>query len=289
MEDLYRNFVIARHRAWLERITGTPVDSLSEDEKIHDVVRSYRFTNVFRILDWGSQYVVRSLIHQREEDLLPSLVLYRLTNVTPPWEFYEILRGHPPTFAEIASGETLEVFRDQWAQPMFGTAYRVHTGRFGKGIPKLDFVVNVASLVTPDYSERFRAGTPEQRFAQLMELPRIGEFLAMQILTDYGYAGDDCENDFIVPGPGAVRGAELLGSSNPTELIYSLRDEWAEDPDSPVLLNGRLPSLMDVQNTLCEYQKFARYYEGSRGTSYSPKHRLVGDTPVLPRKWRLLK
>ena len=289
MLALYQDFVLTRQSAALARRGGTFTPSADDDT--NRVIASYRFTNVFRVADWGSQFVVKELVGggRPPHDVLASLILYRLTNTTPPWEFYGVLQGRPPSHQDMVDGTVARVFREDWGRAVFGTAYATHVGTQAKGANRLDFFVDLAAQATPAFAQEFHAGTPAERFRLLTTIPRIGDFLAMQILTDYGYGGNDCEDTFIVPGPGALRGAQLISPDTPAkELIYELRDMWRDHPAPPQLPNGLPPSLMDVQNTLCEFQKFSRYYKGGRGTSYRVKH---PDLPalVLPENWRTLR
>jgi hypothetical protein len=105
----------------------------------------------------------------------------------------------------------------------------------------------------------------------------------MQILTDWGYRGDDdLEDDFVVPGPGCIKGAKVIYPDRP--VMKTLR--WAVDAvrelaDCP-RLGYRKPSIMDVQNTLCEFSKYHRYTNKPVPAPYQPSHPGQQPTPVLP-------
>jgi hypothetical protein len=108
----------------------------------------------------------------------------------------------------------------------------------------------------------------------------------MQTLTDWGYSehGADRENEFVVAGPGAVKGAAVLDpTATPLDVIKRMHVELQLERDVPQLY-GRVPSYMDVQNTLCELSKYVRFTD--RGKAYVPAHPGVQPEPTLPSHWR---
>lgn len=269
--DTYKHFVRARHAAYLARLQGRPYQG-------DPIVQAFRFTNVFRIADYGSQFYVRELMG---EEPLWRAYLYRYTNRPEPWEAFAAEYGRFPLPEDVRSGALLDVWRDI---PVFGTAYLIHyPGLKATGLSQLEWYLQT-SLRVKDLEPDWATATPPERIALLKTLPRTGDFMAMQILTDYGYTGDDCEDDYILPGPGAIAGAAALRRKDTEALIYELRDYWRSEGD--VLLDGLPPSLMDVQNTLCEYQKYHRYWtQGKRGRTYTVRHPELPPL-IIPEGWR---
>jgi hypothetical protein len=136
------------------------------------------------------------------------------------------------------------------------------------------------------------ADTQQERYDILRSEYGVGPFLAMQILTDWGYTpqcGEDREDQFIIPGPGCIKGAKAIAPSAPVmdTLLWCHREVNNLD-GMPALrlpdLDGRVrrPSLMDVQNTLCEFSKYVR---GPRAGEYVPAHPGPQPAPVLPSHW----
>ena len=313
----YLQFVEARHTAWVARQTG--MDSPWTDDPI---VNSRKFTNVFRILDHGTQFVLTDLEDPEvsDRDLLMRLFLYRHTGRTEVWEFLELMLGAYPTVSEL--DEVLDIWRayrgdahvrtrnvdprsagrttqTDFKRSVFTSAYLVFPQSQVKGTDKLESIIRLTQrLFTPDspndvMPDFMAAQTQAERFAALRRNKGVADFMSMQILTDWGYTshcGVDRENEFVVPGPGARKGAAALAPGVKAEVVI----DWAVEairslPNCPRLqLPGgqvREPSYMDAQNTLCEFSKYVRYQDKPASKPYVPAHPGPQPEPVLPEHW----
>lgn len=292
MFQLYHDFVVGRHRIWEKRQFGAEPPWTD-----NPVLRSHKYTNVFRILDPGTQFVMTDLINPElsPEDQLYRLFLYRHTGRIEAWQFFQLMTGDYPV---VGQGELVREMFKQYrtvANSVFTNAYLVFPQSQTPGTDKLDSIVDLADRIFfGSTGARFADEVyPERQFRLLQSQPGVGNFMAMQILTDWGYTphcGEDRENSFIVPGPGAEKGAQLIrpragAHANATDLIYKLQEEWQLDLDCPSL-DGRYPSLMDVQNTLCEFSKYARHLNKDARADYKVQHPGPQPTPVLPEHWR---
>jgi hypothetical protein len=281
-------WIKARHEVWEKRQCGLPGPWTD-----HPIVSSRKFTNVFRILDPGTQFVLKDLVTDNPgpEEFLARIILYRNTNLPEPWYVY---RG------ELSITENTESFRRHLhsykAQHggVFSGAYMVWGGT-EKGVDKIDHVIGwlIELMDKGVLTDFFLADSQKERFDILKECRGIGGFIAMQCLTDFGY-GDfdkrDNENDFVVCGPGALKGANWLWpGKDPDYVVRWLQETVWSDPDCPTLelRNGvdRKPSLMDIQNCLCETSKLARYLEKPPGRPYVPAHPGVQRKPQFPLYW----
>ena len=309
----FLGFVEERHKVWAARQAGLP-QPWTEDP----IVASKKFTNVFRVLDFGSQFILTDLVDPELplRDMLARLFLYRHTGRVEVWQALEMTTGYP-TVANLDDvlaawqayrGETKTVLKTKrltpgpgfghsktiGERPVFTSAYLVFPQSAVRGTDKLESIIQLTKRlftpgspddIVPDFE---RATTQAERFATLRRNKGVADFMSMQVLTDWGYTphcGEDREDEFVVPGPGARNGAEELGL--PAEKAV----EWAYEavrslPDPPTLA-GRLPSRMDVQNCLCEFSKYARHARGSSSVQrpYSPAHPGVASAPVLPEHW----
>lgn len=294
---LYLNFVAERHSVWEKRHAGEPAPWTDDP-----ILRNHKFTNVFRILDYGSQFLLRELILSTESlgDMMMRSFLYRYTNIPEPWEAFRTVHGRYPVQADLEGNllGTWHEYRDNGGS-VFGQAYKMFSGVENKGTDRLTWAVNLTHDYFHPEAQNYivdkiaRLRTLEERVALLRTIPRCGDFMAMQIATDIGWSpmikGD--ENEFIVAGPGAKRGiaAARLEGETPADAIALAQRLIHESRGCPTLRlsSGKVykPSLMDTQNSLCEFGKYYRYLsEGGRG--YRPAH--VGNLPkvVLPPHWQ---
>lgn len=101
----------------------------------------------------------------------------------------------------------------------------------------------------------------------LMQLHGLGSFMAAQVVADLKYLpGHPLNNavDFMswaAPGPGSLRGMKwLVGDFKPSQFLPILTDlRWKVDESK--VLNEPI-SAQDLQNCLCEFDKFMRVKNG---------------------------
>lgn len=290
MVDLYLDFVVERHRVWEQRQAGAPQPWTTDR-----VLRTRKFTNVFRILDVGSQFLMTMMKDAEPEDQLVLAFGYRYTNRPEPWQaFYEDM-GRWPTRADLSS-LLPQFWRDYHAQgnPLFGTAYRMFVGQENKGMQRTEWLFQhldrAVGYQPGNIVDAFlEAESPRERHAVLLLVPRCANFMAMQVLTDWNYLNDlTGENRFVVGGPGSTLGAKEIDPTRKTlDMIQWARAEVLDREDCP-RLEGRLPSYMDIQNTLCEFSKYVRYLRigvPPEATDYRPAHPGPQPEPWLPPNW----
>jgi len=287
----FLSFVENRHKVWERRQAGIPQEAWTNDP----IIATRKFTSVYRVLDYGSQFVLTDLVDPDldERGQLMRLFLYRHTGRVEAWEWLAIMAetGYPRTTEDL-----FEV-RELWARyreeqgRFFTNAYLVFPQSTVPGTDKLDSIIDLTSrLFTPgspqDVVPDFLAGKNQpERFAALRRNKGVADFMSMQILTDWGYTphcGEDRENEFVVAGPGARKGAAALGMDPQAAIewgVLSLRNSGT------VRLGDRLPSYMDVQNCLCEFSKYVRFQQDdSHKRTWQPAHPGWRDY-VVPDFW----
>jgi len=304
----YMGFVEDRHKVWRSRQSGD-----RQPWTTNPILRERKFTNVFRVLDPGSQFVLSTLYEPDldEADLLLRLFLYRHTGRLEAWRIL-ILTSGLPTRSNLS--EVLSVWQSYrgegkiktqnrtdpnsgstshiaFERPMFTSAYLVFPQSHTPGTDKLVSIVDLTRrLFVDDASTQLsfaKATTQKDRFAALRRNKGVGDFMAMQILTDWGYFTEDREDEFIVPGPGAVKGAAALGMKALPAC------HWAHKALSGLSISvtmpdgrRRTPSLMDAQNTLCEFSKYVRFQgKPLTGQHYRPANPGPQPEPLLPVNW----
>lgn len=290
MADNYLAFVNERHRIWESRQAGKP-QPWTDDP----VLASKKFTNVYRALDAGSQFLLKNLLGGDYGDTIMRCFMYRYTNRPEPWCAFHRAHGRWPTRADLRDG----TLRNTWYSyqagggRVFGQAYKMFSGAENAGMSRLDWVLAMSGRYlagTDSIVPRLTiATTVADRVAVLQTVPRCAGFMSMQIATDIGYSvyARADENSYIVPGPGARIGAAALDLSGEAAIM------WAHERlqgDGPRLLapsgQYRTPSLMDVQNTFCEFGKYVRYTKkGTADRPYSPAHPGVQSPVTLPAHW----
>lgn len=284
MLRLYREFVTERHRVWLARQENEP-QPWTQDP----VIARRSFTNMFRVLDPGSQFVFQ-LDSKNPVDVLARLVFYRITNRPATWYALRSSLGHYPVaddFVERPGVITgfLNTYRDV-GNRVFSGAYII-IPEPGTANDKVEGAVRLTrQFVLWNADDFLAATTQEERFAVLRSTPGLGKFLSMQILTDWGYLQtEEPDLSFVVAGPGARRGAAILNPDIPAEhVIYDMTDQWSDD--SLIRVGGRGLTPMDVQNTMCEFSKMYRELMNPRKkTPYKPAHPGAQPHPILPRWW----
>lgn len=283
MLDTYLAFVEERHRVWELRQLGAPQPWTTDP-----TLATRKFTNVFRVLDPGSQFVFELAGPDDDPaDVLARLFLYRYTNEPATWRHVRDADGFYPTLDDLEDGWVLR----EW-QALRDAGTRVFSGAYvilpqpNRPGDKLVQAVELAVRWVTQHGEDFLAASSQvARYDILRREYGVGPFMAMQILTDWGYTpqcGEDREDDFVVAGPGAIKGAKALGMTRPLEAIHRCHALIQLGDDVPTLA-GRIPSLMDVQNTLCEFSKYVR---GPVARSYRPAHPGAQPDPILPDHFR---
>jgi hypothetical protein len=284
----YLGYVCERHRVWEARQAGAP-----QPWTLDPILSARKFTNDYRVLDPGSQFVFDLADAEPDpEVVLFRLFLYRYTNEPVTWRYLrEFLGDGYPTPDHPADliVEALHRWRDEMGKRVFSGAYIILPQPNRPG-DKVEQAVSLAYRWIEAHGRDFLAATSQQkRYDILRREYGVGPFMAMQILTDWGYTpqcGEDREGEFIVPGPGCIKGAKYVAPAWP--VMQTL--EWAHAllqhmPGAP-LLHGRRLSLMDVQNTFCEFSKYHRYQRKPvKAEPYRPAHPGPQPAPVLPAHW----
>jgi hypothetical protein len=308
--DDFLRFVAERHRVWERRQAGA-AQPWTDDP----ILASRKFTNVFRVLDPGTQYVLTDLFEPEldERDRLLRAFLYRHTGRIESWQHLELICGLPTHRNLEAVREAWHVYRGgvtlggrgsghhgfapkkdtvrSFERSLFTSAYLVFPQSATPGTDKLDSILDLTERVftpgspddiMPDWE---RARTQAQRYKILRRNKGVGDFMSMQVLADWTYTQDrDLEDEFLQPGPGSVKGAAQLFPGEPTmTVVRRVVDAVRNLPDVP-RVGYRVPSLMDIgSNLLCEWSKYARFREKPVPASkYKPAHPGVQPAPVLP-------
>lgn len=270
--DAYWRFAAERHQVFLHRARGD-AGPWTEDP----ILRRYKFCNTFRAADRVSQYLIRDVIYAPgaddldAEDAFLRIVLFRLFSKERTWQALEVATGgvRRSTLDERALGDVLEHLKRQ--QSIYTAAFILAAPTvFGHQAKHRNHLALVASMFRSGGLGRDLAGAKSLQdvYDALIDYPAIGPFLAYQIAVDLNYSEhlNFSENDFTMPGPGAVRGLQKVfadpGSRSPRELIFEMVATQQEHFDRLGLsfpgLFGRPLHAIDCQGLFCETDKYSR-------------------------------
>lgn len=228
--------------------------------------RTY-FCNVHRENDRVTKWIREYYSPHVNDPLFEyNIVLSRFLNWPPTLEKVGYLRAHLP---EILN-KTLRSLAEKGK--IWGGAYVITT----HGIPmaKVDYLTNrVLEQASKALEAQIGYGTCAGIGAYLQGIEGIGSFLAGQIVADLKntpghalYTAPD-KATFVVPGPGSMRGVSWFLYGHPdrgSETTFRLGfkdvrkyvdEHWPEDV--PPVDN------QDLQNCLCEYDKYMRVKNGT--------------------------
>ncbi len=299
---IYWEFAAERHAVFLRRLNGIlPITS-------DPIIRRFKFTNAYRILDRTSQYLVREVIHrgdQSAEELFFRILLFKFFNKSETWEllvrrFGEVslsgyrFESYDQVFTE-ALGEGRRIYSAAYIMPSGGP-----NGESRKHRSHLRLIEQMLKTAVPQRLVQLK--NMQEGFHLLRSFPMIGDFLAYQFITDINYSTltDFSEMEFVVAGPGALDGLKKcfpeMVPSEAASLIRLVCEEQekfqADFGLGPVQLFGRSLQMIDCQSLFCETDKYARVSNpeipGFSGrTRIKQTFRSTGaiPAPVFPRKW----
>ncbi len=300
----YWKFAAERHRVFLSRLRGDE-PPWTEDE----IIAQFKFCNTFRAIDRVSQYMIRNVCYSEQkdsaEDRLFQIVAFRTFSKIETWEFLRDYLGRYPTLDDLSSGrfeEGLSNLRDSGSSLYTGAFILCANDAYGHGVKHLNHVALFQDmfLIGQLGAKILEAKSLEEIFLMLRSYPLYGDFMAYQTAIDINYSNlvDFSENDFVVPGPGALRGIakvfEDTGGMNASDIIRWMVDHQEEEFSRLGIkfdgLFGRPLHLIDAQGLFCETDKYSRIafpdikvQRKRMKSKLKPKSCLP--EPYLPPKW----
>lgn len=272
VHDSYWRFAARRHEIFLKRFESDP-DPWGEDE----ILRRYKFCNTYRAADRVSQYLIREVIYGgaaddlAPEDIFMRIVLFRLFSKEATWDALEEATGgvRRKTLDVEALGDLLEDLRTRG--PIYTAAFILAApSSYGHRAKHRNHLALVADMFRKGGlgADLGRAQSLGEVFEALTAYPMIGPFLGYQIAIDLNYSAelDFDENEFTMPGPGALRGIEKVfldpAGHSPQDLIMRMVERQEEeftrlDLEFDGLFDRPLKAI-DCQGLFCETDKYSR-------------------------------
>ena len=270
--DAYWRFAAERQRIF-ELRRDDPAGPWTHDP----ILRRYKFCNTFRASDRISQYLISRVIYTPTaadlppEDVFLRIVLFRLFSKERTWEALEQATGgvRRATLDPERLSRVLDALRGDG--PIYTAAFILCAhDAYGHRVKHRNHLELVSRMFAPNALCADLAGASSlgDVYEALRAWPMIGPFMGYQLAVDLNYSDhlDFDENDFTVPGPGAVRGLHKVfadfGDRTPQHLIMEMVERQDEHFERLGVswsgLFGRPLHAIDCQGLFCETDKYAR-------------------------------
>lgn len=242
------------------------------------ILNKYKFTNVYRVLDRVSQYLIHNVIYRNierysPEDVLLRIIIFKIFNKIDTWRFLEAEYGDI-TLDNFDVERICNLLTERQSNfPIFNNAYMM-TGsckRYNYLKTKHEkwlTMVNDEFIGEGIVDKILKAKSLEDIYNLLLGCSFLGGFLAYQYAIDFNYSPyvNFNENDFVVAGIGAKRGIEKCfisyGNKYESAIRYTLQNLHELQNKYGYVdfkqLNGHAPTLLDIQNCFCETDKYLR-------------------------------
>lgn len=263
-----------RHRRIKERLI-----TFYDATYLDPIISKYRFCNVRRNNDRVTKWIFTEYMgfFKSHPDLWFALVVARLFNLPEslaPARKY-VLPFRPEEFMHAMHARKSRGLKN------FNAAYIVSTN--GVAMDKVEYLVT--EVLEPLWAKRvairasLKGATLAEAHELLMRQNGLASFMAAQVLADLKYAEPELWSDFhtfAASGPGSKRGLHrIMGRAFTAPLREpQFREELSELRDA---VNKQLRweeplTAQDLQNCLCEYDKYerARLGEGTPKQIYTP-------------------
>lgn len=316
--NFYLYFMVERMNIfWRRKNNEFPY---SEDE----IFKINKFTNVYRVLDRSSQYLIKNIVNLEnnfdKRDLIWRIVLYKHFNLPSTWDYFKCNIGEISLNTPIDDiNECLNNLMRE-GKPVYSNAYMItaftKASKYGKinNLPKhtiyLKEIFKKEFIKSGLLDSLFLAKSFEDLFNVFKKLTNFGDFQSYQYAQDLNYTKifnfDD--NSFCSAGPGTKRGIlrtfDIEGKPDYQEIvkwvhnnIIDLMKEFGNLFDIDYLdlfkpIPGYLPTVPDLSNIFCETDKYMRVsgleqigVEGKRMKQIFKENKKKIEKFEFPVKW----
>ena len=301
--DTYWRFASQRFNIFMKRIKNQKKPWTNDP-----ILNNYRFTNVYRVSDRVSQYLVKNVIYQGPqsvEEIFFRTILFKIFNKIETWETLSKDIGEITWSSYSFQRYVRALEQRKKVAPIYSAAYIMPSPQFGSSskhrnhLRLLEYMMKVSI-----FKEVAKAKSLKDVYEILLNCPSLGKFLAFQFSIDLNYSEiiNFSEMDFVVAGPGARDGIMKCFQPghgvSPEEIIRVVTDRAFEEFCRLGLnfqtLRGRPLQLIDCQNLFCEVAKYARIAhpdfpgETNRKKIKQRYSKDQGDIPQwYPPKWHI--
>lgn len=307
--DTYWRFAAERQNIFFNRLQ----ESLPP-WSIDPILQLHKFTNVYRVTDRVSQFLVREVINagdQKPEELIFRILLFKLFNKIETWQSLKTRLGEIrfDTYDYYCYDQILSSLRFK-GEPIYSGAYIMASAKsaFGFEFKHQNHLKLLELIMQKKVFDRIaQSKSLEQLYYVLLDLPSIGPFLAYQYAIDINYSAltNFSEMEFVKAGPGAKDGIRKcftdIGGFSEEDIIKYMSDQQESEFERLEIdfkdLSGRPLQLIDCQNIFCEVDKYSRLahpeIQGiSNRTRIKQKFRPTGLKRIeycFPKKWGIVE
>jgi alpha-glutamyl/putrescinyl thymine pyrophosphorylase clade 1 len=276
------------------------------------ILAAHRFTNVYRVTDRVSQFLVREVQYAEHRSQAPDevffrTILFKLFNRVETWTLLEAALG-PMSWQSTDLGRILDVMDRAFSggSRLYSAAYIMPPPSFGRARKHSNHLALLERMMQDGLPAHLsRQKSLRAVYESLLSYPGLGRFLAFQYAIDLNYSTllHFDEGEFVIAGPGALDGIskcfEDVGGVDPEAVIMGVterqEDEFARLGLDFEFLFGRRLQPVDIQNIFCEISKYTRVSHpelaGASGRtrikqSYEPSRKPL-DRPFFPPRWKL--
>lgn len=268
--DSYWHFAAERQAIFFKRLKGDK-QPWTKDH----ILRDHKFTNAYRASDRASQFLIRHVIYEVEQDpqeVVFRILLFKTFNKIETWQLLVKDLGQISWREyDFRAYDRILTGAQQDKKSIYSAAYIMPSGgqSFGHSVKHRNHLNLIQKMMEDSLPTRIAdAKSMYEVFELLRGYPMIGDFLAYQYATDVNYSTvtNFSEMSFVIPGPGAKDGIRKCfsesGGLSEVDLIKLMADRQ-EDEFARLGLKfqdlwGRPLQLIDCQNLFCEVDKYAR-------------------------------
>lgn len=270
------------------------------------ILATYRFTNPYRVTDRISQFLLRNVIYDGQENsrspnaTLARIILFKVFNTEAAWHLIAPILAQP-TPIELRLDAIDKVLTQAIADKVtfWSAAYMMHAPH-GTHEPKHRPYLRLVMKMLVDGLPGKLTATESMREAvdALRSYKMVGDFIAYQWAQDLNYSpAFNFSDDYVACGPGTIRGIRkcfsdsfALDSTYDEAVAYTQSIQQAEFARLGLTFRdiGKPLGLGDIANLFCEVDKYTRVSnptgDGKRiKQTYKPN-----STPIplmFPPKW----
>ncbi|KAH9935063.1 hypothetical protein B0H21DRAFT_699281 [Amylocystis lapponica] len=290
-------FLAERHQILQRRIAGDP-QPWTEDS----ILEAYPFTNVFRVYDRTTQYILQHVVRKGSKDLHEScfrVMLFRAFNKIETWEHLTYCLG-PLTWKDFDVRKYEVVLRAAGEKgPLYSPAYIMPAPNLGGHSNASNHLRLIQLMMELDFPGLLQeVDHLKDAHGRISLLPSMGDFTALQLLLDLNllphFHFD--EDEWVALGPGAVQcvrkifGPAVRGHEN--DALDWLHETQHDHFARLGIRADRIPRLhesrpggatkVDLEHTLCEVEKYSR----ARHPEIKGKKKNVARSKFVPHRKR---